>query len=62
MKNSAKELQALCAELYQILGVYDAPAHILDQLSAAQSGEKLPYESLLPFHGNEYTHHPKKNP
>lgn len=57
MSNSAKQLQDLCAELYQILGVYNAPLHIMDQVSAAQSGEKLPYESILPFFGND-----EKNP
>lgn len=41
--------QQLLAELYQILGVLDAPARVLDQVSAAVNGDPLPYDTLLPF-------------
>lgn len=42
-------LLTLCAELYQVLGAYDAPEHILDKVSAAMMGEAITNESLLPF-------------
>ncbi len=40
---------ALLAEVYQVLGALDAPAHVLDQVSAAVHGRPLPHASLLPF-------------
>lgn len=44
-RNSA----ALLAELYQVLGALDAPGNVLDQVSAAMQGKRLPHETLLPF-------------
>ena len=44
-----KELEKLCAELYQVLGVLDAPAVVLDKVWAAASGEPIPEIELLPF-------------
>lgn len=43
------ELRNLCAEMYQIAGVLEAPAKVLDQLSAGAQGKKLPHSTLLPF-------------
>ena len=48
-KSKATNTEVL-GELYQVLGTLDAPAIVLDQVLAASNGEKLPYESLLPFH------------
>ena len=54
-------LQELCAEVYQVVGsladsagVFDAEAtvKVLDNLSAASSGEPLPHKDLLPFPGH----------
>jgi hypothetical protein len=44
------ELKKLVAELYQVCGVLNAPAKVLDQLSAAANGKRLPHKTLLPFH------------
>lgn len=48
------ELTSLCAELYQVLGALDAPAHVLDKVSAAASGEPIPDMELLPFAPTEH--------
>lgn len=45
-----EELELLCAELYQVLGAYDAPTHVLDKVLAAANGEAIPAIELLPFH------------
>ncbi|MBX9348790.1 hypothetical protein K5M36_17015 [Chromobacterium vaccinii] len=43
--------QRAASVLYQILGVYDAPAKVLDLASAMMRGEPLPFDpqELLPF-------------
>lgn len=46
---TAQELQALMGELYQVLGGLDAPAKVLDKVSAASCGEPIPPGDLLPF-------------
>jgi hypothetical protein len=46
---SIEALQALCAELYQVLGTLGAPAHILDKVSAAAAGQAIPDVDLLPI-------------
>jgi hypothetical protein len=45
-------LRELLSELYQVCGVLNAPAKVLDQIVAGTVGKPLPYETLLPF-GNE---------
>lgn len=47
--DEVRSLRNLCAELYQVLGVLDAPANVLDAASAAANGEPVPAGSLLPF-------------
>jgi hypothetical protein len=42
-------LEALCAELYQVLGNLGAPKSVLDQALAAAEGRDLSRRSLLPF-------------
>lgn len=37
------------SELYVILGAFDAPEAVLDQVLAAAEGDLLPYSTLLPF-------------
>lgn len=49
MKKKLKRQKQLFCELYQILGALDAPARILDKVSAAANGEKISTKSLLPF-------------
>lgn len=44
-----KHPKALFGELYQILGALDAPARVLDQVSAASVGNPIPIDPLLPF-------------
>lgn len=43
------ELQALCAELYQVLGTVGAPAPVLDKVAAAAAGRRIPAIDLLPI-------------
>lgn len=43
------ELQALCAELYQVLGTAGAPTHVLDKVWAAANGDPIPKGDLLPI-------------
>lgn len=43
------ELQALCAELYQVLGAVGAPATVLDKVWAAAAGKRIPATNLLPI-------------
>lgn len=45
--------QKLLSELYQVLGELGAPKNVLDHIDAAQMGEKLPYDTLLPFIGSD---------
>lgn len=42
-------LEALCADLYQILGAAGAPESVLDAVSAAAAGKPLPTADLLPI-------------
>lgn len=48
-----EQLESLCAELYQVLGVYEAPAKVMDKVSAAMNGEHIPDIDLLPFYLEE---------
>lgn len=48
-KERISELQNVCAEAYQFAGAYDAPIIVLDKLSAAANGDKIPSESYLPI-------------
>lgn len=50
LKESTSNGSNVLGELYQVLGNLDAPESVLDQVLAASNGEKLPYETLLPFH------------
>ena len=43
------DLEALCGELYQVLGALDAPAQVLDKVYAASNGDAIPSGDLLPF-------------
>lgn len=43
------ELQALCAELYQVLGTVGAPVTVLDKVWAAAAGDRIPRTVLLPI-------------
>jgi len=43
------DLEALCGEIYQILGALDAPAQVLDKVYAASNGDAIPSGDLLPF-------------
>lgn len=52
--DEVRDLRNLCAELYQVLGVLDAPANVLDAASVAANGEPVPAGSLLPFSGEQY--------
>lgn len=47
------EVEAMCAEIYQVLGELGAPARVLDQLWAASQGEALPHDTVLPFSASE---------
>ena len=49
MKMKLKRQRQLFGELYQVLGALDAPAHVLDKVSAAANGERIDGKSLLPF-------------
>jgi len=42
-------LEALCAELYQVLGTVGAPAAVLDKVWAAAAGQPIPRGELLPI-------------
>lgn len=44
-----KPIKKLLGELYQVLGVLDAGEDVMDQVSAAIAGKKLPHKTLLPF-------------
>ena len=40
----------MCAEAYQVVGTIDnITVEVLDNLSAAANGEKIPHKSFLPF-------------
>lgn len=49
LTNMLSEHHNLMCQLYQILGALDAPANVLDNVSAAMHGETLPHGELLPF-------------
>ena len=53
LQQRVKELEYLCAELYQVAGEIGAPVRILDALDAAQSGRPLPKVEILPFSVSE---------
>jgi hypothetical protein len=42
-------LEALCAELYQVLGTVGAPTAVLDKVWAAADGQPIPRVDLLPI-------------
>jgi hypothetical protein len=48
------ELQALCAELYQVLGTVGAPVRVLDKVAAAAAGKPIPDVDLLPIAETEF--------
>lgn len=52
-RHRVEELQDICAELHQVLGVLGAPARVLDQTLAAAEGRPVPYATLLPFSERE---------
>ena len=43
------ELRQLCAEVYEVMGTFQAPGHVLDQLLAAAQGYALPHKTILPI-------------
>ncbi|MEB3438169.1 hypothetical protein [Pseudomonas sp. A2] len=43
----------LMCELYVILGAFDAPTAVLDQVFAAVEDEELPYSTLIPFENDK---------
>jgi hypothetical protein len=49
VKSRVAELEALCADLYQVLGAVGAPEPVLDAVSAAAAGKPLPPADLLPI-------------
>lgn len=54
-KDRVRELENLCCELYQIVGVIDFEIEadelipVLDNLSDAMCGDELRHKTLLPF-------------
>ncbi len=42
-------LEALCGELYQVLGTVGAPEQMLDKVAAAAAGKPIPDIELLPI-------------
>lgn len=44
-----RALEALCGELYQVLGTVGAPVAVLDAVAAAAAGRPLPRRDLLPI-------------
>lgn len=47
-------LEALCAELYQVLGTVGAPAAVLDKVEAAAAGRAIPRVELLPIGEDDF--------
>ncbi len=47
--NRIEALEALCGELYQVLGAVGAPVPVLDKVSAAAAGKPIPNLDLLPI-------------
>lgn len=47
-------LEQLCAEVYQVAGTAGAPVRVLDALSAAANGKRIPRVPLLPITASEF--------